>query len=270
MSSYLDDDSTVFTTLCIGNGVDADNGEPAPALCPSCGHCTKHQPGGALLRERLATQLQSILKFTHHDCYVITDHPEAFGNYFGPRIHFIKFNEKMTDLPLTGKRGMFNYNLKMVPIKWTMENVGAPVTVYLDADTFLFGWDRLFYRFFPQKEEGIWGRFRHALNDSDAHNLIIEKIANLGVDGKKIDTRLPVENVMFFKQGPTMSRFFESWYKWAKKAYDVGARTDFEAIEMALAIHETDMPYHHLDNSCPYVDNFRTLHHGRVHIPFVI
>ena len=248
---YLDDNNTVFTTLCIGDGRNDD------AM-------------GQKMRNRVATQIQSILKFTHHDVYVITDKPDYFGNYYGSRAHFVQFDENLTDLSLLGKQGQFNYNLKMVPSKWTMDNVQAAVTVYMDCDTFLFGWDRLFYRFFPQDKEGIWARFRHALNDSAAHNLILEKCALMGIDQPNISTRLPVENVMFFKHGPTMQPFFEAWYKYAKLAYEVGARTDFEGIEMAMAIHATNLDHAHVDNAMPYVDNFRTLHHDSLHLPFII
>jgi hypothetical protein len=207
---YLDDNNTVFTTLCISDGRDDDHDDGLPVSCATCGHYPVHPPSPALLRDRVSTQIQSILKFTHHEVYVITDKPEAFGNYYGPRVHFVKFDENMTDLPLRGKQGQFNYNLKMVPIKWVMDNVQAAVTIYMDCDTFLWGWDRLFYRFFPQDKEGIWGRFRHALNDSDAHHLILKKCELMGIDQPNISTRLPVENVMFFKHGPTMQPFFEA------------------------------------------------------------
>lgn len=239
---YLNDNNAVFCTLALGDEY----------------------------RERVSTQLQSIIKFTHHDVYVITDSPEFFGNYYGPRVHFIQFDEHLTDLPLMSKTGVFNYNLKMVPIKWTIENIRAPVTIYMDADTFLFGWDRLFYRFFPAESEGIYGRFRHALNDSDAHQIILTKLQIMGIDATNISTRLPIENVMFFKNGPTVPKFFDEWYKYAKLSHDVGATSFFEAVEMSLAMHNTNIPYYHLDNSCPYVDNFRTLHHNKIHIPFVI
>jgi len=239
---YLEDEKTVFTTLCVGD---------------------QHY------KDILATQLQSILKFTHHEVYVVTDTPECFDNYYGSRVHFLRLSD-LTDLPLKGKQGMFNFNLKMIPIKWVIENVRPALTIYMDCDTFLFGWDRLFYRFFPQDQEGIWGRFRHRLNDSDSHKLILDKLKLMNIDATNINTRLPIENVMFFKNGPTISRFFEEWYRLAKMSYDVGARTDFEAVEMCLAIHNTGLPYHHLDNKDPYVDNFRTFHHGKCHIPFVI
>lgn len=239
---YLNDDSTVFCTLALGDEY----------------------------RERVATQIQSVLKFTHHDIYIVTDKPEFFGNYYGPRTHYIQFDESLTDLPLKSKTGVFNYNLKMVPIKWTIENVRAPVTVYMDADTFLFGWDRLFYRFFPQASEGIYGRFRHALNDSAAHQIILDKAATMGIDVSNISTRLPIENVMVFKNGPHLTPFFNEWYNLAKHSHECGATSFFEAVEMAIAIHRTEIPYFHWDNSQPFVDNFRTLHHGKIHIPFVI
>lgn len=239
---YLDDDKTVFTTLCVGD---------------------QHY------KDALATQMQSILKFTHHELYVVTDTPNFWGNYYGNRVHFLNLTD-LTDMPLKGKLGMFNYNLKMIPIKWVLDNIKPTIAIYMDCDSFLFGWDRLFYRFFPQDKEGIWGRFRHALNDSAAHKLILDKLTVLNIDATNIVTRLPVENVMFFKPGAIMPRFFQEWERLARLTYDMGARTDFEAIEMALAIHRTELPYHHMDNKDPYVDNFRTQHHGRIHIPFVL
>lgn len=239
---YLDDHNTVFTSLCIGDEY----------------------------RDRIAIQLQSIIKFTAHEAYIITDKPEYFGNYYGPRIHFVQFDESLTTMPLRGKMGMFNYNLKMVPIQYAMAKSQASVTVYLDADTFLFGWDRLFYRFFSLESEGIWGRFRHALNDSDSHKIILDKLEKMGIDGSNIETRLPIENVMFFKNGPTMPAFFDEWTRLANHSYECGARSDFEAIEMALAIHQTKLHYQHIDNAFPHVDNFRTLHHSKIHIPFII
>lgn len=238
---YLNDDMVVFTSLCVGDWY----------------------------RETIATQIQSILKFTHHEAYIVTDQPEYFGNYYGPRIHFLKLDD-LTDFPLRGKQGMFNYNLKMIPIKWVIEHIKPTITTYLDADTFLFGWDRLFYRFFPEKEEGIWGRFRNRLNDCSAHKIILDKLEMMKVDATNIDTRLPIENVMFWKNGPTIPMVLDTWDKYAKHTYECGARTDFEGIELALAIHENKLHHVHMDNSSPYVDNFRTLHHNKLHIPFVI
>jgi hypothetical protein len=239
---YLEDNNTVFCTLALGDEY----------------------------RDRVATQIQSILKFTHHDMYVITDNVGYFGNYYGPRVKYVQFDENLTDLPLISKTGVFNYNLKMIPIKWTIENIRPTVCIYMDADTFLFGWDRLFYRFFPQDQEGLWGRFRHALNDSAPHQIILDKLKLMDIDATNIETRLPIENVMFFKPGPKMPRFFEAWYNYAKKSHECGATSFFEAVEMALALHDTQLPYFHLDNTKPFVDNFRTLHHNKIHVPFVI
>jgi hypothetical protein len=239
---YLNDHDTVFCTLAIGDEY----------------------------RERVAFQLQSIIKFTHHDVYVVTDDVNAFGNYYGPRVHYVPFDETLTDLPLKSQTGVFNYNLKMVPIRWTVENVRAAVTVYMDADSFLFGWDRMFHRFFPAGEQGIWGRFRNALNDSSDHRIVLEKAARMGIDISHMDTRLPIENIMFFKNGHMLSPFFNEWHRLAKLSHEVGATSFYEAVEMAIAIYNTGLPYVHLDNTCAFIDNFRTIHHGKIHIPFVI
>ena len=238
---YLETHSVVFTTLALGD----------------------------VYRDKVATQIQSVLKFSNHDMYVITDKPEVFGNYYDPRIKFIDFNG-LTDLPLTDKNELFNYNLKMVPIQWVTQNIRPSITVYMDADSFLFGnFPDWFSRFFPDNEYGIYGRFRQYLNDN-TDNMMNKKIATLGIDVSSMAVKLPIENIMIFKNGPLLQSFLNKWYEMAKLSYGTGARSDFECIEMAIAIWESAIPYHHLDNTCPYVDCFRTCHQNRIHIPFVI
>lgn len=238
---YLDSHNVVFTTLALGD----------------------------VYRDKVATQIQSVLKFSRHDMYVITDKPEFFGNYYGDRVKYINF-EGLTDLPLIDKHELFNYNMKMIPIKWVIENIRPQITVYMDADSFLFGnFPDWFHRFFPDNEYGIYGRFRQYLNDN-TDNMMIKKVANLGIDVSEMSVKLPIENIMIFKNGPLIRNFFEEWLIMAKLSYETGSRSDFECIEMAIAIWKSGIPYHHLDNACPYVDCFRTVHHNKIHIPFVI
>ncbi len=239
---YLDSHHVVFTTLALGEEY----------------------------RNKVATQIQSILKFTQHDAYIITDSPEFFGNYYGPRIHYIKFDENFTDLPIISPQGMFNYNLKMTAIKWTIENVRAPITVWMDADSFLFGWIDRFDKHFPSDAHGVWGRFRQPLN-TVTDPLVLKKIETLEIDTTDINVRMPIENILIFKNGSTVKPFLEEWDRLAHLTIEKGARGDFESIEMSIAIHRTGIPYYHCDgNNSAWVDSFRTLHHGKIHIPFVI
>ena len=224
---------------------------------------------GDLYRKHVTTLIQSVLKFTPYDAYIITDKPEEFGNYFGPRIHFIQFDETITDMPFTNKVGMFNYNLKLVPIQWVANNIRPSIICYMDCDSFWWGnAPSMLHRYFVP-DDGIWARFRNSLNDSDSHQLILEKVKTMNIDITDINTRLPIENIMFFKNGPMLSSLLETWKKYSTIAVNSGARTDFEAIELCLAIHEIGMPHTHI---CQDIlsDCFRTLHHGHLHIPFVI
>lgn len=239
---YINEDETVFVTLALGDDY----------------------------RHKVSTQLQSILKFTRHDAYVITDNPSYFGNYYGKRIHFIDFNG-LTDMPLKGKQNMFNYNLKLVPLQYVFKHVKPAMAVWMDADSFLFGWNNLFFRAFDPKLHGIWGRFRGPLNEAKTQQLVKDKLEQMKVDATNIDTLLPIENVMFIKNGITIMPFLETWKKYADIAYSHGARTDFEAVEIALALYDTKAPYYNIENDQRYnIDDFRTLHLNNIHIPFIL
>ncbi len=224
---------------------------------------------GDIYRKQVPTLIQSVLKFTPYDAYVITDKPEEFGNYFGPRIHFIQFDEKITDMPLRNSVGMFNYSLKLVPVEWVANNVRPGIICYMDCDSFWWGnCPPMLHRYFAA-DDGIWARFRNSLNDCEGHQIILDKLKTMGVSGSHVSTRLPIECIMLFKTGPKLPQLLDTWKKYSMLTLKTGARSDFEAVELCLAIHDTEMPHTHI---CQDIlsDCFRALHHGSIHAQFVI
>lgn len=237
---YLNDHEVVFCTLAIGERY----------------------------RHMVNTQIQSVLKFTSHDIYVMTDDIKSFGNYYPKRVHFVPFASTM---PIMGKQNMFNYNLKLEPLEYVFENIKPGMAIWMDCDSFLFGWTRTFFNRFDPHKYGIWGRFRHAVNDPCSHQLIVEKFAQMQVDVSKITTQLPIENVMFWKNGARIKVLLEAWRKYAQISVANGCRTDFECCELALAIHDSCTPYVNIQSDNSYnIEDFRTLHLNSIHIPFVI
>lgn len=239
---YQDDSEIMFTTLVLG----------------------EHY------RNIVSTQIQSILKFTNNNLYIITDEINYFGNYYPSRVKFIDFNT-ITKMPLKGKQGMFNYNLKLVPIKWVFEHINPALCVYMDADSFLFGWNKSFFRAFNPRDYGMYGRFRHGLNEHSSDVVIPEKLKQMGIDASNISTQVPIENIMFWKNGPQVLPCLHQWEHFAEIAYDTGARTDFEAVELALALNASKCPYINIATDQRYnIEDFRTLHNGSIHIPFIL
>jgi len=242
---YLDDKKLVFCTLAVGD----------------------------LYRERVSTQIQSILKFTHHDLYVITDEPSWFRNYYGNRVKFIDIKSlEYKPWGLTDAVGRFNYNLKIWPIKYVLENTDAQLIAYMDADSFLFGWDRLTYRYFMDDsgKSAIFGRFRSNLNNNDFPE-VQRKADTLQINISEMDTPLPIENIMFFRNcGHDLKTFVNKWEDLADITINSDQTCFFEAVEMAIAINMTNLTYVAVNNTFPFSDNFRTLHNGEIHVPFVI
>lgn len=225
--------------------------------------------------ERVATQIQSVLKFSHHELYVITDaSPEKFGNYYDQsRIHYVDFNSIENTLPLKAQTGVFNYHLKMLPIRYVYDHVTPvpTIVIYMDADSFLWGkFPDNFDKNFPEAQHGVWARFRQELNTLDQDRIVVGKLEKMGIDVSGITTKLPIENIMIFKTGTKIIPFLDEWYRLAKLSYESGATAFYEAVEMAIAINNTEMYYEHIDNIKPYCDCWRTLHNGKLHTPFVI
>ena len=157
----------------------------------------------------------------------------------------------------------------MVPIKWCMDNVQAPLTVWADCDAFLWGHnDSTFHRYF--EETGVYGRLRHRLCEIDGHPLIKEKLDIMGIDPTDIDTRVPVEHIMFIRTGDWYRTWLEEWHNCAMLSYNNGATPFYEAVEMTVALHRAKAPTFHLDNRHPFTENYRSFHEGGIHAPFVL
>lgn len=217
--------------------------------------------------------IESVLKFSQSDLYVFTDYPEHYGTWYDKRrIHFIKVDETLTDLPLVYKNEIFNYNLKLVPLKWCHENLSTQLICYLDCDTFLWGnAESTMYRYF--EKPGLYARLRHRFCDMEGHDIIKDKVSIMGIDPTDITVRMPVENVMFFKPDNYHHVLFEEWTNMCKLSYEKGATPFYEAVEMTIALHRAKVETFHLDNRHPFTENYRTIHGDRyayLHSPFVL
>ena len=252
--SYTKDEQTVFVSLALGE----------------------------FYREVISTQIQSVLKNTYSDLYILTDDPGYWGTYYGSRIHFIRFDQS-TDLglSLTSTNGVFNYNLKVAALSYIVRNVRPENIIWMDADTWIFSdFPRNIGSYFFEQSSGVLAtRFRQKMNDPDIleHPIIIEKLELMGIDRLSIEARLPIENVMIMKNGTTLETFIESWHKYAKLSYETGCTGFYEAVEVCLAIQESGIDCKIVEGTTyNFADCFRTLHLNAsnpakvIHNPFIV
>lgn len=238
---YLHDDNVVFCSLALGEWY----------------------------REKVRTMCESIVKFTHNRALIITDAPEAFGNEYGPRITFMKLEDYMTPLGLKGATGQFQYSLKLVSIRECMKRFEPPVIVWLDADAFLFGWNRNFEKYFRDDGEGLYGRMRGPPSEPRSDPVLLKKVIGMGYNPADINAPVPIESVLFFKTGPNLVDLMTSWETNAMMAYSLGLNSDYEAIDFSIALHKHQYKCTYLTGSDPHVDNFRILHDRKIFTPIV-
>lgn len=244
---YLHDDSVVFCTLAVKGPKDDED----------------------RYRTCVRTMIESIIKFTHNRAVIVTDVPEAFGNEYGPRITFIKFDESLTPLTLMGATGQFQYSLKLVPIRETMKRFEPTVIVWLDADAFLFGWNRDFEKFFRHDGEGLYGRMRGPPSEPRSDKVILNKVINMGYNPADINAPVPIESLLFFKTGPNLIPLMNTWENLALMCHKMGLNSDYEAVDFCIALNQHQYKCTYLDNNFPHVDNFRILHDRKIFTPIV-
>jgi hypothetical protein len=244
---YKNDDKVVFTTLAIQGPQD---NEQRYKTC-------------------VRTQIESILKFTHNRAIIITDAPEEFGNEYGPRITFVKFDDTLTPLTPSGALGQFQYSLKAIPIRYTMEHYKPDVIVWLDADAFLFGWNQDFYKTFNDDQETMYGRMRANISHPNTDPIILKKVRAMGYNPDEIHQPVAIESVLIFKTGPKLINLMDTWERLALKAYNLKLNSDYESVDLAIACHEHNYNCKIITASFPHTDNFRLLHDRKIFTPFV-
>lgn len=233
---YLRDDGIVFCSLAIGE----------------------------VARQKVRLLCESIIKFTHHLAVIVTDDITAFGDEYNYRIKFIHIDECKTSLTLKGATGQFQYNLKLIPIREVYNLYNSPVIIYCDSDVFLFGYDRTFERWFTDKPECLFARMRGPISETKSDPVLLKKVVDMGYDPLTIHTPVPIEAVMWFKTGNKLNDLLNTWESIAAQSYVDGVRSDYESVDMSIAMHKIGYNYVALDSTYPSTDNFRLLHYEKI------
>lgn len=215
--------------------------------------------------EQALTLVQSVMKFTSSDIYVITDKAaECDGHvrYFGDRLKIIDITKYDNYTSHIGEK--FNYHLKAIAIEMVARSTGTPI-VYVDADTFVFGWDKSISRYINSFENSLMCRFREKVSDNTSMaRFIPEKAKGHNVDYTQIHTHLAMETVMVFTRGQETDRFLAEWKRISDYSIQQGLDPFIEAFELALALHNTNYNCINVTAKTPFADNFRTLHNGKL------
>jgi hypothetical protein len=215
--------------------------------------------------ERAMTLVQSVLKFTSSDIYLVTDCAELgekHRNYFGSRLNIVD----ITNYPnfVRTIHGKFNYHLKALVIDH-ISRLTSNVMIYVDADTFLFGWDKSISRYILGFDNCLMARCRETVADNTSlKRFIPAKAEQYGIDHTTIHVPLAVETVMVITRGDLTKRFIQKWSEISVQAIEKEFDPFIEAFELALAIQETQMNIVNVNNRTPFADSFRTLHNGKL------
>lgn len=245
---YCHDDSVVFTTLAL-KGIKPETEERY--------HLT------------VRTFIESVLKFTKNRALIVTDEPEAYGTEYGPRIKFVKFDSSLTPLTNKGATGQFQYSLKAIPIRETLKIWGPAIVVWMDCDAYLWGWNHDFYKTFIDEEDTVWGRMRANISHPNTDPIILNKVTKMGFNPAEIHSPVPIESVLIFRAGRKTMDMLNTWERLALQSQNLGLNSDYEAVEFAIACHQTEYNCKVITGSFPHTDNFRVLHDTKIFTPFV-
>lgn len=209
--------------------------------------------------------IQSVMKFTNSKLYVVTDCVESalkHQHYFGDKLVIVDIN----DYPNYKDKinGKFNYHLKGIAVHM-VSKITNNIIVYVDADTFVFGWDKSISRYLLGYENVILARWRELVSENTSMAKFIPiKAMTWDVDHTTIDVPLAVETIMVFGRGSLTNKFLNEWYSISDQAIVNDYDPFIEAFELALAIKRTTMNILHVNNRTPFADSFRTLHNGKL------
>jgi hypothetical protein len=215
--------------------------------------------------EKALIAVQSVLKFTSSNIFLVTDCAELgekHRNYFGDRLVIVDITKYKNFVKLIN--GKFNYHLKAIAIDY-VSRLTSNVMIYIDADTFLFGWDKSISRYVLGFENCLMARCRETVAENTSlARFIPPKAEQYGIDYKTINIPLVVETVMIITRGDLTKKFIQKWSEISTQAIEKQFDPFIEAFELALAIQATQMNLVNVNNRTPFADNFRTLHNGKL------
>lgn len=213
--------------------------------------------------DRSITLIQSILKFTNASIYVLTDDISAFGSYYGHRVVPIDINSLTTN-PFQIKN-IFNYNLKYYCFQYCVNNTDYKTIIYMDSDSFLFGWN-VNFMYEIRDLYGLIARSRELISNMMDDNVVNEKITLL--QHHDVQFPLVIENILILQRDYRTNDFIKLWGEIVTLSLKLECSPFMEAIELGIAAHLTSMNVHDI-NYRSFSDNFRTLHHDKIHIPLI-
>lgn len=209
--------------------------------------------------------VQSVMKFTSSDIYVVTDLPAMCDQhvyYFGSRLKIIDINAYELFKPTI--EGKFNYHLKCIAMYMASQVVSESL-IYIDADTFVFGWDKGISRFIHGHDDTLMCRFREKVcENTSLARFIPEKAKAHDIDFTTIEARLAVETIMVLTRGKITNHFLKEWKAISDYAIENNIDPFIEAFELAVAIQKSNLNIINVNNRTPFADNFRTLHGGKL------
>lgn len=215
--------------------------------------------------EKSLMLVQSVMKFTTSTLYMVTDCvelAEKHKSYFGEKLVIVDINNYKNFVSKID--GKFNYHLKAISIEM-VSKITNNVMLYIDADTFVFGWDKSISRYLQGFDNVIMARFRELVSDNTSLSKFIPtKAALYDIDYKIINIPLAVETIMVITRGDLTNTFLKKWFDISDFAIVNSYDPFIEAFELALAINETQMNFLNVNNKTPFADSFRTLHNGKI------
>lgn len=222
---------------------------------------------GEEYRKKVRTLLDCVMNLTKGDLLIVTDSTDEIveyvtcSDYDQTRIHLIDI--KHSAKKIVTDDDIFNYNLKIVPVKSAYETGLYDLIIYCDADALLVGWDEASIQALIESQDtGIFARFRNPPKDElSIMKQVKEKAELLGIDYEDITVGLPIEVFMLIKTDcAEIKRFIEIWDEITTRSEQVGANPFAECFELAYAIEGSGIPSHHLGS---YMTRYHVLRHFR-------
>lgn len=225
---------------------------------------------------KVRTLIDCVNILTKGDVIVITDDLKELSEYVSAnpeldasRIHLVEFST-VTNQSIWYAERLFNFNLKILPTRVAYERGGYDLIIHADADGFLIGWDEDdFQSFIAEPEQGLIARFRNRPSEEGGIAFLLDpKALALSIDLNKIKARMPIEVFMFFKPNcPEFAKFMEAWIEITDRCYNRGVNPFIEALEIAYAMNESNLPNTPILNfmrTHPVLHTFRYLHHDKI------
>jgi len=212
--------------------------------------------------------IDSTLKFTPHDVLVVTNAVSYFSDYAdNKRVIIIDFDKEYKDEPLVSG-GVFNFNLKRLPIKSCI-GLNYDYILYQDCDCFFSGWDQEAFEDMMSLDYDVYyATFypHHTVQDQ------LDKPKNHPSTGTKIEALkeimhddlynavIPVETKIIYKNSIKIEFMIDMWDKFAALSEEKKINTYPESVYIAMAAQHAKMKPIGVDRNHPLGPLCMTMH----------